>query len=137
MASENAQADTGADPAPGGGAGLAEAYLRFMNADGPPPADAIFSPSFVFWQNVTRRSVDRAEFLARVLALHRIEAFRYENVRLNPFPNGFVQRHEACGVTANADAFRVPACIVAEVEKGLIVRIDEYLDSAQDPRRSS
>ena len=55
---------------------------------------------------------------------------RYDEVRREPTPAGFVQQHVLRATTPAGDALAIPACLVAAVNGGQITSIDEYLDSA-------
>ncbi|HEY1588361.1 MAG TPA: hypothetical protein VGG00_01410, partial [Rhodanobacter sp.] len=65
---------------------------------------------------------------------HLFKTFRYVDIRRHFYPGGFVQQHVVSGIKANGDSFRVPVCMVIAVRDAKIARIDEYFDSAQDPR---
>ena len=55
---------------------------------------------------------------------------RYEDIRVQPTPTGFVQQHVLCCRSATGVEVRAHACLVATVEDGRIRRLDEYLDAA-------
>ncbi len=56
---------------------------------------------------------------------------RYEEVRRQPTPSGFVQQHVLRATLPGGGAFELPACIVIDLDgDGRITRLDEYLDSA-------
>ena len=55
---------------------------------------------------------------------YTIESRRY-------FADGWVQQHVLTGVTPDGTPFRMPACIICTVKDGKIVRLEEYLDTAQ------
>ena len=59
--------------------------------------------------------------------------FRYRDfvdVRRQPTPGGFVQQHVMIGTTASGVRKAWPVCIVVRIERGLIARLDEYIDRA-------
>lgn len=68
-----------------------------------------------------------------------LEGFRYEEIRRDPLPQGYVQRHVLRGNLA--DAARTPiemaACLFVTVDgDGRIARIEEYADTrGSDPLR--
>jgi len=64
-----------------------------------------------------------------------VKNFRYEDVRCQATPTGFVEQHTTCGTAPSGAAFRFAACLVVRVENGRITRLDEYFDSAQAPGR--
>ena len=55
----------------------------------------------------------------------------YDVVRLEALPDGFVQQHVLRADLPNGGTWTLDACVIVRVEDGLIVRLDEYLDSAQ------
>jgi uncharacterized protein len=60
-----------------------------------------------------------------------IRGIRYEEIRRQATPTGFVQQHVMRGTAPSGKAFELAACIVCTVVGGRITRLDEYLDSAQ------
>lgn len=82
-------------------------------------------------QNTSEKLLDKEKALGVVRYLARtVKQLRYDDVRVQPTATGFVQQHVLCG-EAPGGALRVRACFVATVHDGRIIRIDEYLDSAQ------
>jgi ketosteroid isomerase-like protein len=59
-----------------------------------------------------------------------IKNFRYEDVRCQATPSGFVEQHTTCGTAPGGAEFRFPACLVVRVENERITRLDEYFDTA-------
>ncbi|MEJ7583697.1 MAG: nuclear transport factor 2 family protein [Acidimicrobiales bacterium] len=92
--------------------------------------DEIYAPNAVIWHNLdgAEQGVDdNLRTLGRV-ARH-VTGLRYDDVRREPTPTGFVQQHVLRG-TAPGGELAVPACLVVTVDGDRITRIDEYLDSA-------
>jgi ketosteroid isomerase-like protein len=56
---------------------------------------------------------------------------RYRVLRLEALPDGFLQQHVLEASLPNGGTWSLDACVIVRVEDGLIVRLDEYLDSAQ------
>ncbi len=73
--------------------------------------------------------IDAIGGLVEVLA-REIPDFRYEQVRCEPTPTGFVQQHVIRGTSPQGKAFSIPACCVALVRDGQVTRLDEYADAA-------
>ena len=61
----------------------------------------------------------------------------YADRRVATFATGFVQQHVLIGRLADGTKFRLPACVVATVEQGLIVRFDEYYDQSTVDRQTA
>lgn len=94
-------------------------------------AGALYADDAVVWRNLDGRELVKRQVL-KVLAMltGAISGLRYENVRVRPTPDGFVQQHTLRGTTKDGAELRADACFVAVVRDGRIVRVDEYLDSA-------
>ncbi len=63
--------------------------------------------------------------------IKNVKDFRYEQVRFQPTPIGFVEQHLTCGTAPSGEPFSIPACIVCTIVNGRVARVDEYLDGAQ------
>ena len=99
---------------------------------------ACYAHDAVIWHNYDGISQSVDENL-RVLGwiARNVRDFRYEDVRCQPTPTGFVEQHITCGTSPGGTEFAIPACIVCTVVDGLVTRLDEYLDSAQTARIAS
>jgi ketosteroid isomerase-like protein len=93
---------------------------------------ALYAPNAEIWHNHDGVTQDPAANL-RVLewVVRNISELRYEDVRRQATPSGFVQQHVLRGKAPSGKTLELPACIVCRVEGGRITRLDEYLDSAQ------
>jgi ketosteroid isomerase-like protein len=93
---------------------------------------ACYAPDAVIWHN-TDGIEQSVEANLRLLAwiARNVKEFRYEDVRWQPTPTGFVEQHLTCGTAPSGQPFSVPACIVCTVVDGRVTRVDEYLDSTQ------
>jgi ketosteroid isomerase-like protein len=92
---------------------------------------ACYAPDVVVWHNSDNVGQSAEENL-RVLGwvTKNIRDLRYEEVRRQRTPTGFVQQHVLRGTAPNGTALAVPACLVATVVDGRITRLDEYLDAS-------
>ena len=92
----------------------------------------VYATDAVIWHNNdnTEQNVDQN---LRVLAwvVKNIKELRYEDIRRQETPTGFVQQHVLRGTGPSGKPVAISACIVCRVENGRITRLDEYLDSAQ------
>lgn len=59
-----------------------------------------------------------------------IQRFRYEDVRCQPTPSGFVEQHTTCGTAPGGGEFRFAACLVVRIENDKVTRLEEYFDTA-------
>lgn len=93
---------------------------------------ACYEPDAIVWHNTDGISQTIDENLRTLGWIARnVKDFRYEDVRCQSTPNGFVEQHLTCGTSPSGKPFAIPACIVCTVVDGRITRLDEYLDSAQ------
>ncbi|HTO69698.1 MAG TPA: nuclear transport factor 2 family protein [Myxococcota bacterium] len=93
---------------------------------------ALYAPDARIWHNHDGVEQDPPTNL-RVLdwVVRNIAELRYEDVRRQATPTGFVQQHVLRGKGPGGKPVEIPACIVCTVSGGRITRLDEYLDSAQ------
>jgi ketosteroid isomerase-like protein len=91
----------------------------------------MYAPDAVIWHNNDGKT-QSVDANVRVLGwiAKNVRDFRYEDVRCQPTPTGFVEQHITRGVSPGGTPFEIPACIVCTVVDGKITRLDEYLDSA-------
>lgn len=108
----------------------------FFDAVGAGDVDAIagyYDDDLVLWHNfdnVEKTKADNLASLAGVAA--RMSDRVYADRRVEVFEGGFVQQH-VLHATRKLDGVRLqmPAIIICRVCDGKIIRLDEYLDSAQ------
>ncbi len=95
----------------------------------------IYAPDAVIWHNTDRTEKTREQNLAMLAwAIEHVAGLRYEDKRLEPTANGFVERHVVRGTErASGRELVLPAVVVCRVAGGRITRLDEYFDSAQAP----
>jgi ketosteroid isomerase-like protein len=92
----------------------------------------IYAPGAKIWHNndgATQNIDANLAVLGWVVA--NISELAYTEIRRHATPAGFVQQHVMRGrVKSSGKEFRLPACIICDVEQGRITRLDEYFDSA-------
>ena len=114
---------------------LAAAFTASLEAGDSVAMEKLLAPGSTLWHNTDGKALQRHEMLELGGNLSRVlPTLRYENIRRRTFDGGCVQQHDVHGLSATGRPFIVPACLVILVCKGQIVRIDEYYDSAHDPR---
>jgi len=92
---------------------------------------ACYAPGAKIWHNFDELEQTVDENLALLGALVGVLSERKYTVRERyDIPGGIIQMHELNGVLPDGSKFHLPACMVFRVEDGLIVRIEEYFDSA-------
>jgi ketosteroid isomerase-like protein len=114
---------------------MIELARRFVGAIERGDVDAVaacYHPDAKVWHNndgIEQSVTDNLRVLgwmAKVLPQRH-----YRVIRLEALPDGFVQQHVLEAELPNGGTWALDACVIVRVEDGLIVRLDEYLDSAQ------
>ena len=91
----------------------------------------VYTPDVVVWHNNDDHGQTIDENLRVLNFLHRtLPDRRYEEVRRQPTPTGFVEQHVLRATAPDGRPIEVPACLVVTVTGDRISRIDEYIDSA-------
>ena len=89
----------------------------------------VYAPDVVVWHNNDNHEQRIDENLRVLRWLHRnVTGKRYEEVRRQPTPTGFVEQHVLRGTAPDGTELSVFACLVVTVAGDRISRIDEYLD---------
>jgi len=110
---------------------LADRFLTGVQAGDQDGVRACYAPDAVIWHNFDgiEQTVDQnmrsLRWFARTLPDRRYRLLRREAIK-----DGFMQQHVLEAVLPDGTAWAMPACVVVTVKDGLIVRLDEYLDSA-------
>jgi len=92
---------------------------------------AIYHPNAVIWHNYDGLETGPAENLEVLRGfMKRAPQRRYANPRLLTTARGFVQQHVLQATRIDGRQLSLPACVVAEVQNGRIMRLDEYFDTA-------
>jgi len=111
---------------------LAKRFFDSVEAGDIETLYACYAPGARIWHNTDEQEQTRDDNAATLRGfVARISNRVYAKRRLTVFAGGFVQQHELQGVRADGVALKLPACIVCKVRDGLIVRLDEYFDSAR------
>jgi ketosteroid isomerase-like protein len=114
---------------------LANQWLTALQAGDLEGVRRSVHPDITVWHNFgdTER-VGVETMLKGVAELNtQVAAFRFDESRCDVFTGGFVERHIMRGRTASGEEMDIPSCMVATVQDGRIVRLEEYLDPAQVP----
>jgi ketosteroid isomerase-like protein len=114
---------------------LASRFFAAVEAADAKTLDEIYTPDAVIWHNYDNYEQPRGDNLAMLAQFSTMfKSFKYTEVQRRFFDHGFVQQHVARGVKADGKPFDLFACMVVAIRGDKIARIDEYFDSAQDPR---
>ena len=92
---------------------------------------ACYAPDARIWHNNDglEQTVDENVRLLEWM-MRKLPKRTYRIVRRVALPDGFLQQHVLETILPDGSAWAMPACVVVRMENGLIVRLDEYLDSA-------
>lgn len=92
----------------------------------------LYHPDARIWHNFDQVAQTVEQNLATLSWMVRYLYDRtYEVIRREVLPDGIVQQHVLRGLTRSGEPFVLPACMFVRCHDGLIVGIEEYLDSAQ------
>lgn len=112
---------------------VAGRLFESIEAGNPAGVDALYAEDIEVWHNFSNSVQSKAENLKTLQGLiGSVAAIRYdvkERVALDD--DRILQRHDLHCTTHSGERHTIPACIFITVKSGHIVRIDEYLDSAQ------
>ena len=113
----------------------AAALFAAIEGSNPPGVAALYADDVEVWHNFSNACQSKAENLAVLTALvESVPRIRYEVLERVLLEDGRVlQRHNLRAGTDSTEVV-IPACIFLTIEDGLILRIDEYLDTAQANR---
>jgi len=91
---------------------------------------ALYAPEAVIWtaQDPAERTPEENIAVLGWVKVN-IRDFRYEDVRCQATPTGFVEQHTTCGRAPTGKEFRFAACLVVQVDDGHITRLEEYFDT--------
>jgi uncharacterized protein len=110
---------------------LAERFLTGVQAGDPEAVRACYAPDAKIWHNTDNfeQSVDQNMRTLRWFA-RTLPDRRYRVLRREALKDGFLQQHVLEATLPDGTAWEMPACVVVTARDGLIVRLEEYLDSA-------
>jgi ketosteroid isomerase-like protein len=110
---------------------VADALFAAVEAGDIERVRSIYTDDARIWHNFddVEQSVDENLALLGWL-IQALPERRYEVLRREPLPGGFLQQHVLRGITRSGEGFALPACMICRVEGEQISRIEEYLDMA-------
>lgn len=118
-------------PEPADALVLAERFFAALEAGDVDAVRDLYADDAAVWHNTDGVTQTREENLRTLRwVVRNLRDLRYEVVRREPTPGGFVQQHVLHALAPDGRELTVPACLVVTVEGGRITRLDEYLDSA-------
>lgn len=92
--------------------------------------DRLYTDQTRVWHSYDRQEQDRQTTLAFLAAFFDAAAeIRYTDIRRVRTEDGYVQQHIIHTTLKDGSVFEPrPVCIVAKVENGKVLRVDEYLE---------
>lgn len=122
---------------------LAGQLLAAITAGDTDTVRRLYAPGALIWHNGpgpgggAEQGVEENLRTLRWLARH-LTGMRYEEIRRDPLPDGYVQRHVLRAQLADGTELEIAACLFVTVDgDGRIARIEEYADTrASDPLRA-
>lgn len=91
----------------------------------------VLHPDFVMWYNFDPQDRTRAEFVETLKAAHAMfQDQKNEDARITITEDGFVLQATMTGIL-DGKAISSPYCFIAQIKDDLIIRGDEYFDTAQ------
>ena len=111
---------------------FAEKLVGAIQAGDPDKVRACYAPDAKIWHNNDgkEQTVDQN---MRVLGwfMRTLPDRKYRVIRLEALPDGFLQQHVLEATLPDGTAWAMDACVIVRMQDGLIVRLDEYIDSAK------
>ncbi|GAA4055351.1 nuclear transport factor 2 family protein [Actinomadura miaoliensis] len=122
---------------------LADRFMTAITAGDVETLRSLYAPDAKIWHNGPGEGggaeQDVEDNLRTLRWLSRnLADFRYEEIRRDPLPDGYVQRHVLRGSLPDGSAIEMAACLFVTVDgAGRIARIEEYADTrGSDPLRA-
>jgi len=110
---------------------LAQRFVAAIQTGDVDTVRQCYAPGARIWHNVDGKVQSVDDNIKGVHWIHRVLSnLQYDIKRRVAIPGGFLQEHVLRGTLASGEAFAMPACVICTVENGVIVTLDEYLDSA-------
>ncbi|MGP4026380.1 nuclear transport factor 2 family protein [Actinomadura sp. 3N407] len=120
---------------------LADRFMAAITSGDVDTLRSLYAPGALIWRNGpgegggSEQSVDDNLRTLRWLS-RNLDGFRYEEIRRDPLPDGYVQRHVLRGTLPDRTPVEMAACLFVTVAGGRITRVEEYADTrAGDPLR--
>jgi ketosteroid isomerase-like protein len=111
---------------------FAERFLGAIQSGDVATVRACYAPDAKIWHNndgleqTVEQNLKVLEWFMR-----KLPDRNYRVLRRDALKDGFLQQHVLEATLANGEAWTMSACVVVRMKDGLIVRLDEYIDSAE------
>lgn len=110
---------------------FAERFVGYVQAGDGEAMRSCYAPDAKIWHN-TDNVEQTIDDNIKVLNwfVQTLPDRNYRVLRREPLKDGFVQQHILEATLPDGTPWKMDACVVVRMKDGLIVRLDEYLDSA-------
>ena len=114
----------------------AAALFAAIESKNPKAVADLYAEDIEVWHNFSNACQSKQENLVVLTGLcENVPEVHYDVIERQELPDGrIMQRHTLRASTGSGEEVLIPACIFVGVRDGRIVRIDEYLDTAQANR---
>ena len=113
---------------------IARAMTRAAERSDVARLEDLWSSDFVLWYNTSLKSLSRDEALKSIAAVGSVFGeLEFTDIRRLYGEKGYAQQHTIKG-RFSGKSFSMPACVIVEISDGKVVRVDEWWDSAQEPK---
>ena len=111
---------------------FAEKFVGAIQSGDVATVRACYAPDAKLWHNSDRieQTVDQ-NMAVLDWFIKTLPDRNYRVIRREALSDGFLQQHVLEATLPDGTAWSMDACCVIKIENGLIIRLDEYLDSAQ------
>ena len=110
---------------------IAKQLIDAITAGDRDAIERLYHADLVGWQNFSGRELSRRQMVKIIgLVMSSVKDLRYDDIRVDVTPRGYVQQHVLRATAPDGRAIAVPACLVVGLSGDQIVRIDEYMDAA-------
>jgi len=111
---------------------FAERFMGAIHAGDTEAVRTYYAPDAKLWHNTDglEQTVDQ-NMKALDWFTRKLPDRNYRVLRREALPDGFLQQHVLEATLPDGRPFKLSACCVFRMQDGLIVRLEEYLDSAE------
>ena len=111
---------------------FAEKFMTAIESGDMETVQGSYAPDAKIWHN-NDNAEQSVEQNLKVLAwfARKLPSRHYRVVRREALKDGFFQQHVLEATLPDGTAWKMSACVIIRMQGGKIVRLDEYLDSAE------
>lgn len=110
---------------------FAERFVGAIQSGDAAAVRACYAPDAAIWHNIddVEQTVDQ-NLRSLDWFVRKLPDRHYRVLRREALEDGFLQQHVLEATLPDGAAWKMAACVVVRMRDGLIVRLDEYIDSA-------